>query len=463
MRSRWWGPIALAIFSCLGSPAQSQQEPVRRISGYHGIWFTLGQPTEQGDKYSGGLGTYTANHVPIAIYSHAAEKTFFTYGGTIPGKRHLLIMVSYYDHRTGCVPRPVVVHDKQGVDDPHDNAAIALDDRGYLWVYVSGRMRIRPGFRYRSRQPLDIEAGFDLVETLEMTYPQPHWVEGIGFVDFFTRYTAGRELYVGIGPPTGSWTRVFKMVGFGGHYQVSMARGRRIGTAFMMHPGGDVDRRTQLYYIETPDGGSTWRTVDGQPLEVPLTSPKNPALIHDYRAEGRLVYINDLAFTADGRPVIFYVISSSWKPGPQPVPREWRVTVWDGEAWRTHTVTTCDHNYDMGSLYILAPDDWRIVGPSEPGPQPDGTGGEMALWRSRDDGRTWTRERFITRDSPRNHSYARRPIPWRDPFFALWADGNPREFSESCLYFCNSDGTEVYRLPTHMEGATTKPELVGSE
>ncbi len=28
-------------------------------SGYRGIWFTLGQFSEGGDKYSGGLGTYT--------------------------------------------------------------------------------------------------------------------------------------------------------------------------------------------------------------------------------------------------------------------------------------------------------------------------------------------------------------------------------------------------------------------
>ena len=29
--------------------------------GYKGIWFTLGQFSEYGDKYSGGLGTYTAD------------------------------------------------------------------------------------------------------------------------------------------------------------------------------------------------------------------------------------------------------------------------------------------------------------------------------------------------------------------------------------------------------------------
>ena len=44
--------------------------------GYRGIWFTLGQFSEYGDKYSGGLGTYTAKHVPLAVYSKEANKTF---------------------------------------------------------------------------------------------------------------------------------------------------------------------------------------------------------------------------------------------------------------------------------------------------------------------------------------------------------------------------------------------------
>jgi hypothetical protein len=84
-----------------------------RDDGYRGIWFTLGQMQEYGDKYSGGLATYTANHVPMAIYSKAANKTFFVYGGAKQGKRYLLHMIAYYDHARGVVPRPTIVHDKQ--------------------------------------------------------------------------------------------------------------------------------------------------------------------------------------------------------------------------------------------------------------------------------------------------------------------------------------------------------------
>ena len=40
-----------------------------KIDGYKGIWFTLGQFSEYGDKYSGGFATFTAKHIPLAIYA----------------------------------------------------------------------------------------------------------------------------------------------------------------------------------------------------------------------------------------------------------------------------------------------------------------------------------------------------------------------------------------------------------
>jgi hypothetical protein len=220
--------------------------------GYRGIWFTLGQKSEFGDKYSGGLGTYTANHVPIAIYAPQVQKTFFVYGGAKEGRRYLLAMASYYDHQQRQVPRPTIVHDKQGVDDPHDDPSLALDEHGHLWVFVSGRGQRRPGFVYRSVEPYSTDA-FERILEDEFTYPQPWWIEGQGFLHLFTRYTRGRELYFALSPDGRTWSEPTKLAGMGGHYQVSNAFGKRIITGFMMHPGGNVDRRTNLYYAETSD------------------------------------------------------------------------------------------------------------------------------------------------------------------------------------------------------------------
>lgn len=121
--------FSLGILFSTSSPAQ------QRVDGYRGIWFTLGQMSQYGDKYSGGLGTYTANHLPVAIYSPEVRKTFFVYGGTTKKEeKHLLIMLSYFDHEKMEVPKPVIVYDKMGVNDPHDNASLSLDEDGYLWV-----------------------------------------------------------------------------------------------------------------------------------------------------------------------------------------------------------------------------------------------------------------------------------------------------------------------------------------
>ncbi|HYW78511.1 MAG TPA: BNR-4 repeat-containing protein [Thermoguttaceae bacterium] len=430
--------------------------PQNKDAGYRGIWFTLGQVSEYGDKYSGGLGTYTAKHVPLAVYSPEAEKTFFVYGGAKKDSRHLLAMASYYDHRTGVVPRPTIVHDKQGVNDPHDNPSIALDEQGHVWVFVSGRGRHRPGFKYRSVEPFSVDR-FERISEEEMTYPQPWWIEGQGFLHLFTKYTGVRELYWNISQDGRQWTEHQKLAGMGGHYQTSNRQGERVITAFNMHPGGNPDRRTNLYFVETRDMGRTWKTVDGTVVETPMTEPDCPALVRDYRAEGRLCYMKDIQFDTQGNPIILVVTSADHRPGPGGDPRAWTIVHWSGTDWKFHEVVRAGHNYDMGSLYVEQENLWRIIGPTETGPQPLGTGGEMAVWTSRDQGRTWQKQRQITHSSERNHAYARRPVAAHDDFYAFWADGNPDQFSISRLYFTNREGTAVWRLPYEMAEEFAKP------
>ena len=460
-------------------------EPVRRISGYKGIWFTLGQyfgkgtdgkayakASKQpvfpyGDKYSGGLGTYTAKHTPLAIYSSDANKTFFVFGGTPDvHQRHLLCMVSFFDHQTGLVPRPVVVHDKLGVDDPHDNPSLALDSEGYLWVFVSGRGRVRPGIKYRSREPFSID-GFDLVSEEELTYPQPHHLGNRGFLHLFTKYTGVRELYWERSVDGREWTPDRKLAGIlapgdqrGGHYQTSASFNGVTGTFFNRHPrNGHVDYRTDLYYVQTRDMGETWTTVDGKVLETPLTQVENPARVIDYFSRERNVYLKNMDFDSDGCPVLLYVTSRGAAPGAPNDPREFRVVRWNGEEWVDRKICQTDHNYDMGSLY-LSGNRWRVIIPSTEGAQPYHAGGEMTLWESVDEGQNWQLARQITTGSSRNHNYARRPLGVRDPFYAFWADGDPTRFGESHLYFTDSTGQRVWRLPYDMTTQWAVPETV---
>jgi len=430
----------------------------QKYPGYRGIWFTLGQFREHGDKYSGGLGTYTANHVPIAIHVPEVEKTFFVYGGSRGGERYLLAMASHFDHSTGQVPQPTIVHDKQGIDDPHDNPSLSIDEHGHLWVLISGRGTRRPGFIYRSMEPYSTEA-FERVYRGEFTYPQAWWIEGKGFFHLNTKYSRGRELYYETSEDGRTWNEPVKLAGMQGHYQVSNQFGERIITAFMRHPGGNVDQRTDLYFAETRDMGETWHTADGTPLELPLEDPKTPALVRNYAAEDRLVYINDIQLDADGNPVIFYVTSARYEAGPPGEPRFQTVARWDGETWHFSEVSSTTHNYDVGSIHI-EDDVWRVFAPAEPGPQRWGSGGEVAIWRSENQGETWTKERDVTQNSTTNHHYVRRPVNAHDDFYAYWADGNPDELSPSYLYFTNKKGDSVWRLPYTMDEEFAQPELL---
>ena len=435
----------------------------RTVDGYKGIWFTLGQFYEYGDKYSGGLGTYTAKHIPLSIHAPEVNKTFFVYGGTTGEKdRYLLCMIGSYDHATNSVSRPTVVHDKEGVDDPHDNPSLSMDEEGYLWVFVSGRGTRRPGFKYKSRDPYSIEA-FDQISEEEMTYPQPWYVPEKGFLHLFTKYSGVRELYYESSPDGMQWSEDRKLAGIregsdeqGGHYQMSNRLGDKVVTFFNWHPNGDVDRRTNLYYLQTTDLGNTWTTVDGQEVSLPLTEVDDAARIRDYYSQGKNVYLKDVNFDENGNPVGLYISSGGHEPGPDNDPREWHVIRWNGSQWEDQVVATSDHNYDMGSLFIRG-DEWMVIAPTENSPQRYGGGGEVVIWKSSDQGQHWNNATQITRQSERNHNYIRRVVNGEDPFFYFWADGNPDSLSRSEMYFGDSQGN-YWQLPYTMETDEAQPE-----
>lgn len=462
--SRCFSCLVLAgICVHLGGAAAAEEWPVTRESGYRGIWY-YNQETkdEYVYKYSGGLGTYCADHNPFAVYAPAVNKTFFVYGGAKPDKNELVHMVSYYDHATGMVPRPALLLDKQTAD-AHDNPVLSIDDEGYLWVFSSSHGTSRPSYISRSVLPYDIER-FERVLETNFSYPQPWHLPGKGFLFLHTWYQGGRGLYWMRSADGLTWSERASLSHIEeGHYQVSWPCGGSVGTAFNYHPKGlGLNFRTNVYYVETGDMGGTWRAAEGTVIETPLTTVLNPALVHDYAAEGLKVYLCDVNYDAEGRPIILYVLSKGWQPGPENGPRLWCVAHWTGVTWALHRITESDNNYDMGSLYTEASGVWRVIGPTETGPQAYNPGGEVAMWVSRDAGATWTKAKQLTLNSEYNHTYVRRPVNAHPGFYAFWADGHGRRPSESRLYFYSLEADAVYRLPVTVQEAMAKPELVTS-
>ena len=169
----------------------------------------------------------------------------------------------------------------------------------------------------------------------------------------------------------------------------------------------------------------------------------------DYETMEKNVYLCDAAFDAKGNPICLYVISDGHEPGPKNGPREWRVLFWNGKAWDDRKVCDSDHNYDMGSIFVSG-NTWRVVAPTDAGPQPHGSGGEIVMWESRDSGLTWKKKKAVTESSARNHNYVRRVVNGKSPFMYLWADGNPNAFSPSYLYIGDDRGN-VAQLPYEMD------------
>ncbi|MCA9124103.1 MAG: BNR-4 repeat-containing protein [Planctomycetaceae bacterium] len=425
-------------------------------------------------KYSGGLGTYCAKHRPFAIYCQQVDKTFFCYGGTTANShRELLHMVSYFDHKTRTVPRPTILLNKQ-TNDAHDNPVLSVDDQGYLWIFSTSHGTARPSYIHRSTRPYDINE-FQLVpatrvesgQQIPMTnfsYMQAWHRPGEGFLCFFTRYNypASRTICFMHSRDGIEWSEWQRLAAIDeGHYQISALGRSRAGTMFNYHPKGKgLNWRTNLYYLETRDLGESWQTVDGQSLALPLTEVKNSALVYDYAADGLNVYLKDVRFDEFDHPVLLYITSKGYESGPRNDPRTWTIARWSGTGWSIHPVTTSDNNYDMGELCIESPEDWRIVGPTETGPQPYNPGGEVAMWQSRDGGATWRKLSSLTSGSTMNHTYVRHALNAHPDFYALWADGHGRQPSESNLYFSNRDGV-VFVLPRNIKGdAGAAPELV---
>lgn len=440
--------------------ALGAQQP--KDDGYRGIWY-YNQPS--GDqyvyKYSGGFATYPQQQLPIAYYSKEANKTFFCYGGTVKGANQLLHMVSYYDHATGKVPRPTILLNKD-TDDAHDNPVLMLDDAGFIWVFSNAHGTSRSAYIFKSKRPYSVDA-FDRVLTTNFSYGQPWYVSGRGFLFLHTRYERnGRSLFWMTSPDGVTWSEPHLLARIElGHYQVSLRDGTRIATMFNYHPEpGGLNWRSNLYYLETRDQGKTWTNVRGETVLVPLSTVSNPALVHDYRAEHLLVYLKDLQFDAEGHPVLMYLTSKGYASGPANDPRIWYTARWTGKDWEIRRITTSDHNYDFGSLYIEADGTWRIIAATESGPQPYCTGGEIVMWTSRDRGHSWTRLKQLTHNSRFNHTYPRRPVYAHPDFYALWADGDPKKPSESQLYFTNREGGHVWKLPPLMKEDFERPQIV---
>lgn len=287
---------------------------------YNSIWYELPQyfidpqTGESVPKYSGAMGTATDSHMPTAIYSQNSNKTFFTYSGYAPGSDQMAIYVGCYNHQTKALcSLPTLITTKPVVDQ-HDNASILVDENNYIWVFVSGRATERNSTVYKSNNSGDISS-FQQVNNGtfpdNFTYPQPWQTLTNGKVLLHTQYAPmvnaapqARELFITAAGQTN------KMIE-GGHYSMSYTLGDRIVLVYNSLVGNHPDQRINLYYIESTDGGRTWKNKNGTPLSLPLSQFDQAAIVLN---GSDFIYLKDLKIRADGNVAIAYVSSNFVDP-----------------------------------------------------------------------------------------------------------------------------------------------------
>jgi hypothetical protein len=461
-----WVIVLLSSWAAGQTLPASEPVACEKADGYHGIWAAMGElPGEYKYLCSGGMATYSNQHRPMACYCEKADKTFFVYGGMpadgylSEANRKLQVMVSWYDHKTGVVARPRVLLTRE-VGDPEDNPVLAIDAQGRIWVFVGANGTARPAFIFRSTEPYTIDS-FEKVRETTFSKPQAWYVPGGGFVLLHSLYSGPvSQLCVSTSKDGVTWTEPVVLAAIeAGDYQVSWQYKDKIGTAFEYHPyRGAESARTNLYYMETRDFGKSWVTARGEKLDLPLKTVDNKAMVYDYGARRRLVYVQDLSFDPRGNPVILYIVSRSHYPGSLGGPRLWATARWVGRKWEMTGSIPAENNFDSGFLIVQRPDFWWFIATTDPGPRPFYSGGEVMEWFTRDQGSSWGR-RTLTAESRYNQNFVQRPLNAYPGFVAFWSDGDSLKPSECHLYFADLDG-HVYCLPWAMTGETEKPALL---
>jgi len=444
--------------------------------GFHGIWYSVGPSgDEYAYKYSGGLGTYTHQTSPLAIYAAQVDRTFFVYGGTDGSSNSLRNYISYFDHKTGRLARPREVRHVGG-NDNHQNITLTIDGNGYLHVFGNSHGNGGTGNHYKSAQPYsigtfdelplpgDVFNNKDAKPKVVLAYSNPFYLPKSGLLLVYNQYDDGRAVHVATSPDGLRWTDQTVFDTNQGHYALARQNGKSIGVTADFHRGGSLDHRTNLYYMVTRDFGKTWSNSVGAPLSMPLTTRDNAALVHDYFSEDQLVYMKDIDYDAAGHPILLYLTVSDRDgtgclSGPHAGGRTVRTARWTGSEWQIRNVVSTDHNYDHGELLVERDGSWRITGAFIDGPQKYGTGGEIGVWVSHDQGASWKLVQQLTASSKFNHTYVRYPVNAHDGFYAYWADGNAFAESLSRLYFANKSG-KVYRMPARFDGEFATPEPV---
>ena len=277
----------------------------------------------------------------------------------------------------------------------------------------------------------------------------------------FTKYTEGRELYWETSPDGVTWGDDRMLAGLGGHYQVSGAATTRSRPSSTTIPAATwIGARTSTTSRRRTSGrpGPRWTAA----AHRPAPRREQPRSGHRLRRAGQ----TDVRVRPQFRPrragrSCFTSPAGAPHPGRRMTARV-PPHAWDGHAWQTATIAEdrpqLRHGEPLGVRRRRGPSSRR----RRPARGPTAAAARCASGRAPTRARPGRSRRKSRRQSAQPQL---RPTPGErhDPFFAFWADGDPAQFSESRLYFCDSSGEHVRQLPYDMDGEFAEPVEIRGE
>ena len=185
--------------------------------------------------------------------------------------------IGYFDHETKTFQKRLI---RTVGDDDHSAPSLLVRNNGRIIVFLpSGTGHRNPLHCIISTNPEEIES-FGSVTTVsndQCAYPRPFQNKnGEIFVVFrYLLYHDGMSKSVDGGK---TWSPPTTLVNFGSGKIVYGALYQELGDLDRIHYAclywdATLKDRFNIYYMQSVDGGNSWRKIDGTPITLPATQP----------------------------------------------------------------------------------------------------------------------------------------------------------------------------------------------
>jgi len=395
-----WYPVLLALVLCVALPAVAKGVPPQRSLG-EGAWCWFADP--RGVHYEGG---------------HRQ-----TYIGWVAGDGD--IKVAAFDHDSG-VPTTAVLHSKLQVDD-HSNPALLVWPDGRIDVFYAGHNGNRMYYRV-TKNPEDITSWEPEVTMptntsgpYGFTYPNPIRLGAEAKTYLFWRGGNYNPTFATRQDGQSGWSPARNLIMVSGqrpYVKYDFKGGDTIGFAFTnAHPAEASD--VNVYFAYYRNGGIY--KANGSRI-ASLGTAIAPSQADKVFDNADKVWVHDMVFDAQGRPVIVFADFVS------ATDHRYRYARWTGSAWVSYEITPAG-----GSISLDGKQPYYSGGITLDHENPNTVylsrdlGGifEVETWTTPDGGKSWSRTAVTASSSANNYRpiSPRGLIPFSSDMSVVWMRG----------------------------------------